>query len=287
MGNLWKHDMRQGFEMNRAGCVLLFVVLLASFAMFGLEMRTLLSWVEIEERFTLGDALWYLHKGTNFVPSSTSANIYKLPVVWIFQMVLLHYLVGYYPVRDWQSSGIQVLLRTGSRRRWWAAKVLWVLTVNLLFTLLQTAVLTALTLLMGGRLSLSLTEIAFSLGAGNLAALEPMSLFQEIRLLILMPLLVQTALTLLQLFLMFLVGPFWAFIGLMAYEMAATCLPSGWLLANYTMCRRVGEIVPFCDEAKEAAAGTVGSVLLAAGMIAAGFFLIRKKDILPKEGNEE
>ncbi len=296
MGKLWKHDIRQSLEMNRSVLILMVIIGVATFAMFAVDMNNLLQWVEIEERFTLGDALWYLHQGTNFEPSENAQNIYRLPVVRVFQMVLLHYFVGYYPMRDWENCGVQVLLRVQSRRRWWAAKVLWVLTMNLVFALLQIGLFAGMTVLLGGRLSLSLTDIAFSLGAGNLVRVGPLagignlagvgalSFVQELLLLVGMPFLVQTALCLLQLLLMFLIGPFWAFISVAGYEMAATCLPAGYLLANYTMCKRAYGIVPFYDWPTEAMAGAIGSLALGLISAALGFYVIKKKDILPKEG---
>lgn len=286
MGKLWKHDIREGLEMNRGALILIFAILFASYVLFLSERHGLREMAGVNGAFSLGDVLWYLNRGTLFHAKESSFSEYRLPIVWFFQMVAFHQLVGYYPLRDWQKCGIQVLLRSGSRRKWWCAKAFWVLGMAILFSLIQVVVLGVAVLASGGNLSLGWNEVGLFMGADFPGLEIALAAWIPPVCLILMPCLVRMALGLCQMALMFALGPFWAFLCLMLYELAATCLPSWWLLANYSMGYRLGRILPFPDMGKELKMGGILCAVLMGAAFLAGWIYIRRKDILGREETE-
>lgn len=286
MGKLWKHDIREGLEMNRGALLLMFFTLLASFVLFLSERHGLQEMAGVDGTFSLGDVLWYLNRGTLFDAQESDFQEYQLPIVWFFQMVVFHQIVGYYPLRDWQKCGIQVLLRSGSRRKWWCAKAFWVLGMTILFSLIQVVVLGIAALVSGGSLSLGWNEVGLFMGA-DFAGLEiTPSAWMPLVCLIVTPCLVRLALGLCQMTLMFVAGPFWAFLCLMLYDLAATCLPSWWLLANYSMGYRMGRIPPFFDGGTELRKGSILCAVLMGAAFLIGLIYIRRKDILGREEAE-
>lgn len=58
--------------------------------------------------------------------SARTGDSFKLPAGWLCLCAAIAYTVLDYPTRDLKGMGSQVLAASGSRRRWWLSKCVWV-----------------------------------------------------------------------------------------------------------------------------------------------------------------
>lgn len=81
---------------------------------------------------TLGDLYFYLFGGCDpYVPGSD--KVFVFPSQWILLVLYICYLNLYHAYDNLQGSGVQLLLRNKSRKKWWLSKCLCVLVSVTLF----------------------------------------------------------------------------------------------------------------------------------------------------------
>lgn len=77
----------------------------------------------VEAVLTFGDYVFFLLRGMEiFVPGDPG---FQINVLWVAVNLYLAYIVSYYPFRDMNGYGQQMLLRSEKRSYWWAGKCLW------------------------------------------------------------------------------------------------------------------------------------------------------------------
>lgn len=74
----------------------------------------------------LGDYILFTFRGMGVFAGSAIELQDKLPQ-WFLINIYLSIIIGYFPLRDLNEAGIQVLIRTKSREQWWLSKCLWVI----------------------------------------------------------------------------------------------------------------------------------------------------------------
>lgn len=85
----------------------------------------------------LVDAWVYFFKGTP--PFNTVDIHFVVPATWLVSQIYVLYIVLWYPVKDLNSNGVHLLIRSGNRKIWWISKFCWVLvSVTLYYILLFT-----------------------------------------------------------------------------------------------------------------------------------------------------
>ena len=88
-------------------------------------------YAEIIDHATCVDYLCFLLEGMHpFRPKVET--IFVIPIRWLLIHLFLLYAVLYYPYRDLvQSIGSVLVIKMGSRKRWWFSKCLWSYCSNL------------------------------------------------------------------------------------------------------------------------------------------------------------
>ena len=65
----------------------------------------------------LGDALLYIYGGMREYDPTVEIR-FVFPALWMLMYLLLAYIVLYYPYRDLEENGQNILVRTGGRGLW-------------------------------------------------------------------------------------------------------------------------------------------------------------------------
>lgn len=121
---LLKQDFIQGYKSN-IGKILFFMAI-AVFSCIDFENQREIVYYNEQEVPVVScmDFLMYLFAGMKpYVPSPTEG--FSFPIKWFLLYSLLFYSTLYFPQKDLQTTGINVMARTGKRISWWISKCIW------------------------------------------------------------------------------------------------------------------------------------------------------------------
>lgn len=222
------------------------------------------------------DYICFVLGGPQYIPEGM-LNTYVIPVLWLIIPVMIGYIVGYYAMTDLHQYGQQVLLRSTSRTRWWVSKCVWCsLMVIIAYAIIYVFVIMT-AFLFGATFDWKLTEeiaintchISYIGGNDN-----------EIRIiLLLMPVIVSLALSLLQILMGLIFSPIIGFVVTQSIVFLATIYHKGFLIANYGMLSH-NKIT--CASNIDYIEGIYICMSVYIISLIAGMFYFREYNILPK-----
>lgn len=258
------HDLRCG--LLRPGYLLAPLVTLFP----GYLYRSLCRYMG--ERGSWLDFLAFLFKG------QSEGLLAPLPIEWLLAAgFCLPLNLGFF-LGDLSLSGQQIMVRSGSRARWFLSKCLW----NLASCFLYFCILGVCAVLMAGGNAALRTDPDLLGLLLNTAPSPVLSSLQSVAGGLILPCLTVAALSLLEMTLSMAVKPIPALIlcvGLMVLSIRGN---SGWILGTGAMTLRNQWVVPNGVSAAVVTAAALGTILLCA-ILGAVFF--RRMDILPSEAD--
>ncbi len=234
---------------------------------------------------TFGDFLFYITAGMEeYIPMP--GNVFMFPALWMLLMLVPLYITLYYPFKDLTEYGKNVLVNSKSRSAWWLSKCVWAVTSVFLYFLLLWVVIALFCLCGGGTLSLGVSksliyrlipepaESVFAL-SGEMIISEKLTLQM-----FLMPVLIVSALSILQMTASLWIKPFFSFcIGAGALTLSAYYLHPAFL-GNYAMSQRNSLLI---QNGVQSEIGILFSAVLLLLSCAVGLCAFRRYDILNKE----
>ena len=103
------------------------------------------------ENLSLLENLTYVFYGCKpFINSAAEGEVFTMPVIWMVIQLYLAYIIGGYPLNDMNKYGINLLVRTKSRTKWWMGKVIWGVLITAVAYVMGYLVILLLTLVTGG-----------------------------------------------------------------------------------------------------------------------------------------
>lgn len=136
---LYKHDLDEGICMRAV--YLLLPVLIALFSCIGMHYK-LVQLIHLSSSMGSGTVLdywlYFIEGGKQYTFSVY--NFFSMPVRWISFYALFMVCVNNYPLNDLKKLGIQIIIRSKSRKHWWISKLLWIATYAILYTAISFAV---------------------------------------------------------------------------------------------------------------------------------------------------
>ena len=225
----------------------------------------------------LGDALLYIYGGMREYDPTVEIR-FVFPALWMLLYLLLAYIVLYYPYRDLEENGQNILVRTGGRGLWWLSKCAWnVLHVSLYF-LLGWGVTALGCVIAGVPLTMNITpnvNMLFDMFGTGMR--HPEELVLET---LLLPLLVMAAACLAQMALSLFIKPIFSYMVMVAMLVASAYYLNPFLLGNYAMPIRSARMI---EEGVRFGMGCAICAGIIGVSVAAGLIRFQKYDILSRE----
>lgn len=108
---------------------------------------------------TLGDTFLFTLSGIDFYePDPQRGTPFQIPTTWIIVFLMSAFLTLDYPMEDKNNQGDLAILACGSRTKWWLSKCVWVVLVTIFYFVLIMGALLISTVILGGTLSLNVSE---------------------------------------------------------------------------------------------------------------------------------
>ena len=230
---------------------------------------------------SLGDALLFIYGGMKEYDPTVERR-FIFPALWMLVYLLLAYIVLYYPYRDIEETGQNILIRTGGRGGWWLSKCLWSMLTVLLYCLLGWGLTLVGCVIVRIPLTMQISpniNVLFEMSGGSL--LHPEKMTVEI---LLLPMLAMAAICLLQMTLALFIRPVYCYMCTVAILLAGTYYMHPWLIGNYAMPLRSGRMI------KNGMPAVIGCVLCTGGIVlsmAVGLARFRRYDILSRENIDD
>lgn len=275
LGICLSHDMRAGkgflLASGFAG------VILALAVSIGFWTRASLRGID-PTQLSLGDYF------TNYLAGIISQGLslfgtggrpFYLPSTWLLTMLIPCYTVLWYPRKDLEAEGMQVLLRSGSRLQWWLAKNVWVAMGVFSYWLAGYSTICVVALVTGATMGLVNTEniaALLALGENSVAAWE-----QSVAPMLPSVPIISIALALVETAIGTWASPVWGFCLVTATLFMSAFLPGSFLIGNYLMALRSAGMVA------GGAAATMGvslGAVMAIAALALGSVAFKRLDIM-------
>lgn len=276
-----KYDLKNGFLINIINILITMLLILAFCIDFYLRKNGAYILDDNPPQGNFIDYLLYIFAGIKeYIPSRTDE--FLIPVKWLLLQLFILYSTLYYPTRDLSSMGLNILIRTRSRIRWWLSKCIW----NICYVL-ATYILIFLTtivfcLVLQEPISVDITAIFVNdlLGAESSYDTFPIQLVYVI---LLFPLLISIGLNLLQMTLSLFIKPLYSFGFMGVILLSSAYLLNPYLPGNYSMPIRSNLVI---ENGFSFSNGLVMSFILIFTSIIIGSFYFRRYDILDMEENK-
>lgn len=202
-------------------------------------------------------------------------KLFSIPIYWFAFQIGIHYIVAYYPEKDYKEYGSLIFLSAKSKNKWWFSKCIWCLFTVLLYYIVLIGTIIIVTVLHHGMMSPHFTEELMEFFFGS--NMRYVSLNDMLYIAVLVPFLMTAALCMLQMLLSFLLSPVISFASMCGLYVLSAYYTVWWLPANYTMWLRSSYV---STEGINPDTGVVIGLLLMLFSISLGWVYFDRKDVI-------
>lgn len=230
MIGICKYDLEEGFKAIRVKLV--FFVVLITWINYVTGNTLNMQMGDVSRRATLIDYIACVIGGPRYIPKG-QMNSYVIPILWLAIYVVIAYTVGSYPTQDLRGYGQHILMRSEKRIRWWIGKCVW----NSVVVVFMFCVLYGMTainaMLHHARMSLAPTKEIVGLVAYT--NLENAGKNEVAFVLLVMPVMVTLALSMLQMAIELIIVPIAGFFVSQSIVFLSTMYTIPVLFVNYAI----------------------------------------------------
>ena len=271
---LLKYDFHNGILHNWTIC-------LAPFGAFLLchQCHQILSFSGIDG--TWATYLMYCFKGLETISRQTLSGGLQVPFLWMMILILPLFISLNYPYQDLKTVGQQIILRSGSRVRWWIVKCIWNMTCTTVCFLLVylTSILYCLCCDIPVTMDVPTQSVLAIFSQAEVTdAVQRLTAGQVAFVTVVLPFLAAAALDMLEMLLSLLIRPAYSFLVCVAFVTASAYASTPVLIGNYANLTRCGLFINNGLDSRLGLSLCLG-VLLSAVIVGAVFF--RRQNILP------
>ncbi|SHJ60747.1 hypothetical protein [Parasporobacterium paucivorans] len=221
------------------------------------------------------DCLIYIFKGMK-VYTSSPLNDFELPLAWLIMQSLLCILISFYPAGDVNSYGSQILVKSGSKTRWWLSKCVWTIcTVNVYYLLGYISVYIVSTIL--GHASFGVNEILnMDMNGMKFDSVDNLELLMA---LIVLPVTSSLAISMVQNVLSFILNPTMSIVLIFCGLVISAYYYSPISIGNHSMLLRNGL---FYDYGFNMAKGLISNIIIIFLAALFGSILFNRYEVIKK-----
>lgn len=126
---LIRYDLKNGILCKWHSYMVPFLLALAFFADYSIRVWNRYGNEALfGGRVTLGDYLLYCFSGKR--PYNPAEQVFLVPIAWLMIFVCSMLVTLNYSLQNLTGHGVQVMIRTQKRYRWWLAKCVYILGVH-------------------------------------------------------------------------------------------------------------------------------------------------------------
>ncbi len=271
-----KYDFKNGLIKEKVK--FLYAGGLSLFLCFDVFMRFIFSQPGAIKEGTFADYIFYIFGGMpEFDVSQNGA--FNLPALWILVLILLLFIVLYYPYNDITGFGKHVLINARSRTAWWLSKCVWSIACAVIYFFVIFLVVGVFCLFTKMSFSADVSDfmirhfVQYSVGTKAAHASVILQLF-------LLPFLVVASIGLMQLTLSLIIKPVFSYCFSIAVLVASAYYMHPLLIGNYAMTIRSSV---FAVNGMDECRGIIYTLLLSAVSVVAGTVIFNHYDVLNRE----
>ena len=218
---------------------------------------------------SFGDYLFFVFKGMAIIDPNDMAL--DINVFWLIYNFMIAFIVSYYPFKDLNGYGQQILIRSQKRSFWWFSKCIWTISCVLLYYSLTYLVISAFVLFSGGSFTIF---PQYSIQTTNVLGIQNVG---DILLIgVALPILTSVCLSLLQLLLSLILKPILSIMAILALMTFSIFICADWSIGNYTMVARSSYMV---ENGVNPVNGLMIMGVLSVLSVVVGGIVFQKKDI--------
>ena len=273
----FKYDFKVGFKKNII-CLFIvaFIVILSGFAFYGQIADEMSAGLEIPRDLNSMD--YFLHTFAGMRPFEIiSDEKFELPITWLLIHMILFYFTGKYPYSEiYTNHGANVLVKGGSRKKWFLSKWIWCIAEVMVYYLVAYLAIVILCYILQVPFSLQIKSIEYQ---NLLTPLYESTSIDVIKVLIL-PVISSIAAVSIQLVISLVASPVVGFIFMAILYISSAYYFTPVLIGNFSMLARSSI---FCIDGLPINQ-TIGiSIVISIASLCSGMWIFSKKDILEKK----
>lgn len=230
---------------------------------------------------SVGDYLLYIFSGTD---PFLKTGQFEYPLFWMALFIISVFIITGFAQKDLQGYGAQMLIRSRTRKKWWASKCISSILMSAVFVVLVILSVAIFCLFSNGRISFDLSSEVIETAAVETCFtarnIHHVDFWTTGALLIGIPIIMISAMNMIQLFFSLLIGAIGSFIMVNAYMAMAFFAVSPYILPGYLMLNHSSVFVAGGLDYRP---GLISGLLLIAASWLLGNLVFQKADIIERE----
>lgn len=211
---------------------------------------------------------------------------FKFPALWMAVMMYSSYITLYYPYKDLNGYGKNIILFSQDKKVWYLSKCVWAFVSTAVYFSLAFIVVGVFALVVGAEPSCDLSMQTVTKLLPYLTAEKPLfsddSMYYELGIIYyFLPITVAVTNNLIELFMSLFIKPFYAFIITVSYAVVSVYYLNGFMIGNYAM---LGRNTAFISDGVNLKNGYIICFVVIISVAVIGMNVFKKQDILNREG---
>lgn len=272
-------DLKRGVRQEWIKFLFAFAVCIACCSLMKFQMDIYQKSNDLNESFNpcLMDFILYNLRGMKTYSPNLSGERYVLPAVWMFNQVMIAFIVGNYPSSSLKGYGRSILINSKSRVQWFMSKILWAASMTVVYYIVLYLATAVFCIFNGYSLSFIPTEnITYTFYNVDF---QKIYVDEFVLCLVFMPIITSIVASIIQTVLSFMINPYLSFIAIVVLMLSSTYKTTPALIGNCSMIIRTRFVTPMGIYIEH------GLIFLSVYLVTAltvGLVYFYKKDILSK-----
>lgn len=234
-----KHDFIMGTIYSWKKYIIVFLIFLFFIINFQSIISSEVKYNSFKNLPNFSDYVIEIYKGRTNFNFDNKLETLKIPASWILINIFLTFIIGYYPLLDLKTYGMQILLRSKRRYQWFLSKCIWVIGNVIIYYAIGYVVMILFSVFNGGISLTPTNEINMNISQVNTTSFTSQTFFC---ICILLPIIISIALSLFQMTVALFTTSILSNIVIISILVISTFYCNGMFIGNYLMILRNSKI---------------------------------------------